>query len=118
MPGNSQQVIFIVTQIFQALSGRCIALIGQVISGAGKPINSGNGRAQMGGAKPGRNRKILVMRDDLRGRLKGGAWVHGVKTCYLEWHCCSRWAPCKKLTKINDQLVINFMLCLLGRFQS
>jgi hypothetical protein len=84
MPGNSQKVIFIVAQIFQALSGRGITFIGQVVSGAGKPINSGDGGPQAGRTQPGRDGKILVMRYGLGGGWMGGAGVHGVKACSLD----------------------------------
>ena len=59
--GAGVQVVAVGAQIGQALGRQGSALIGQIIGGAGKGINCRNWRAQVRGAQPRGNGKILVM---------------------------------------------------------
>ena len=76
------QVAAIAGQRGQALGGAGIALIGQVVGGAGEVVDGRNGRAQARRAQPGGDRKILVMVDR-------GAWGQAQGACCSRKRCAS-----------------------------
>ena len=60
-------------QVGQALRGGGIALVGDVVGRAGKPIDGGNHRAQVWRAQPGRDRKVFFV---CNTRFHGGDCPH------------------------------------------
>ena len=58
---GGQQVGAHFGQVLQALGGAGIALVGNVVGGACKPVNGGNRRPQMRRAQPGSDGEVLVM---------------------------------------------------------
>ncbi len=65
-------------QVVQAFGRAGVAFIGQVVGGAGKGVNGGNGCAQVWRAQPRGHGKVLVVGDGLGwGGGQGGRGVHG-----------------------------------------
>ena len=70
--GHSQQVAEIGVQILQALHGRRITLIGDVVGRSGEPVDRLNGRTQPRRAEPGGNGEVFVVFNRHGDGKKGG----------------------------------------------
>ena len=79
LPGRGAQVVAKARQVGQAAGGAGFPFIGEVITGAGKPVNGGYDRSQARRAQPGGDRKVLVMVDRPGlcrwGMVFWGQWV-------------------------------------------
>ena len=73
--GGGQQVSAVLAQVSQTLRGAGITFVGQVVCGAGKVVDRGYGRAQVGWAQERGHRKVFIM-GHWRGIAQDGLATH------------------------------------------
>ena len=67
----------VIAEFCQALGGRGVAFVGDVVGGACKPIDSGYRRAQARRAQPAGDREIFIVIDAVRSAFEGAAGMGG-----------------------------------------